>query len=509
MVQVLTPRMSRGFSWGWCLVAALATFPPSVFGQGGVGKGDAKKAATPANAKKANAKDEVEEDVVAKPEGSGVVDAPQMKRLETNEIFKDPRAEKAIANTFAEIPAPQGALTATDISSLKNMASGLQAPDPGLITRAVDIQAAAMTSRKNIKYVIGPPPGVGPKSETLRAIEKASQTLVDLLVTAREKKNDAFLAVYRPILFAKLQPLLSNHLFARMQASIILATAATPNTIDVFNKQLSDPKQVVWVKLWSARGISIATQDGRITPDVVKATAAAAALVGFLDQEPDAPWPVKVRALEALGNLRLASTLGPQGKPDVIAAVARFLCDDKEKLEVRAWAAWSLGMIPVPSSQASFNFPLVAYKIGRLALEIGEKIGEEYDLLEKDFTKRSDYARFLTGLLLYQVDPALSGESEIQGAGLLKMRHNALGPVQPFLKGLDEELKGLSRESIALLRAGGNETKGVRKEIAARVASLSSYLDKNRPADAPLYPGGPKFPLAPAAQVAGGPAPAK
>jgi hypothetical protein len=504
MVQAHAAGTSRGFSWIGCLAAILALSSLPAWAQTDAGK----KGAVPA--KKGAAPAEADEDVSEKPEGSGVVDAPMLKRKDSLELFKDPRAEKAAANTFPELPYPQQrTLTTADLSSLKNMASGLQSPDTALITRAVDIQAAAMTSRTNIKYVVDPPANVPPRYETLRAIEKASQLLVDLLVTAKEKKNEAFLAVYRPILFAKLQPLLTNHLFARMQASIILAIAATPNTIEVFTKQLKDANQVVWVKLWAARGYSYATQDGRITLDIVKGTDAAAALVNFLTKEPNAPWPVKVRVYEALGNIHLPSTTGPQGKPDVVATVVQTLGDPKERLEVRAWAAWCVGMIPVPSSQSSFNFPLVVYQVGVLAAEIGDKIGAEFDMHETSFAKQSDYARFLAGLLIYQVEPALSGESNILNSGLLKMKHNALAPAQSILKGLDEQLQGLSASSVDLLKAGGAETKNARKVVGARVASLTAFLDKNRPKDVTLYPGGPKLSIGTPAQVAGGPEPAK
>ncbi len=508
MVKAHAPRWFRGDSWALSALAVALTFavPAASFAQ------DTKKAeASKTDPAKAAPKNSdpllggndpagAANDIAAKPEGQGVINNQDMKKQESVELFKDPRSEKANTGNFPEIPYPASrALSTIEVSSLRNMAAALSAPDRTLITKAVDIQVAEMTSRANIRFVIDPPPtkpGAAVSSQ-FRAIEKASQLLIELYGTAKEKKNEPFLQVYVPILVQKLTPLLSNHLIPRLQAAIILGKVGNATMLDLFIKQIADSSQSVWVKQWAAIGISNATNDGTTTLDVVKATNATAALVAYLQAEPKSPWPVKVRVIEAIGNLRLPSIASPPQKPLAVAALVENLANTQNKLEVRAWSAWSIGLVQMTPSQ-QFNFTIEAYHIGRLAAELGEKVGYEYDQNEKLFAKRSDYARYLTGLLLYQVSPSLGGEQMVQNSGLLNMRHPGIAPAKKFMTELDDQIKNVIQEAVDLLRAGGAELPGIREKLGKRVAELNAFLDKNRPENVELYPGGPKFP-APAA----------
>ncbi len=494
MVQALAPVFSRGCSRVWVLIALLAGMSSGVASaQAPAGKAAAPpaKGAAP-KAEPADPDDEVP-----------LLDPSQGKKRESAELFKDPRAEKALPNTFKEYPYPSPRLNANDLTLIRTMASGAAGLDRAVILRFVDTMIADFSNHTNIKAVFDPPKDQRPNAEAVRAIERASQSIIEFLNVARAAKNDAFLAVYVPVLNSRLPLLLDNHLLPRIQASILLAQVAGPTSIDIFIKQIADPNQVVWVKHWSAQALTRATGGGKVILDVPKSTAAAAAILGFLEKEPDAPWPVKVRMLEALGSLRLPATGGPGGKADVPALALRYVSDPKAKVEVRAWAAWAIGMIPIPASTARYNYAIELYQIGRLAADLGEKIVAEAEQHEEKFPQEKDSAQYLAGLFLYQVYPALAGDDDVRNSGLLKAPN--LGNAQAFAKGLDDQLKGLGRACIDLLNSGGAGVKAQRAALSGKVAELNSFLEKNRPTDVDLYPGGPKFPVAPP-QVAGVPA---
>ena len=500
MVQALAPRISRGWLWGWLLVGLLVATPSTLFAQADSPKGAPKgtQGNSPAGAPAAKGQPPVKPEAA---EAEPLAEAAASKR-ETVELFKDPRTEKATANTFPELPLPKPTLSPGDLASVQSMASGQSAPDPTLIRRFVETQASEMTNHNNIRSVIDPPANQAIKAASARAIEKASQEIINLLNTARANKNAAFLTAYQAALAEKFPPLLSNHLLARIEGSIALAMAANASMSELFAKQINDPNQIVWVKLWAARGLANATEGGKVLLDVVKSTSASASVVGFLEKESDAPWPVKVRMFEALTALRIPSSLGVGGKLNIPNLTLGVVADTEARVDVRAAAASTLGAIVVPDSVAKFNFKLEAYFVGRLAAEIGDRIGAEFDTHESTFAKESDSARYLTGLLLYPVYSALGGDENLRDSGFLRMRHPALTPVMPFIRGLDEQIKNVSQAAMDLINAGGAQTKERRGVLATRVSELKAFLEKNRPDDSALTPDGPKFAL-PTAQVAG------
>lgn len=491
MVQALAARLSP-----WCLaIAFLVAGAPTLRAQTDAGKAAAKKDVPPAG--KGDPKAAPNEAEAKDDEAKGVVNKDDAGKQETSEVFEDPRVKPLLKNTFKEFPEPRSRLTNPEQSALRNMAAGIVGVNRPLIDRFLDQSAADLTKHANIKAVIDPDPGLAPGNQAVRAIERASQFMMELLVSAQDKKNDAFLREYVPALFTKLSPLLEGHLLSRIEAVIILGSAATPQYIDLFIKLIDDPRQVVWVKHWAAVALTKATGRGRVTLEINKAIGAASALLGFLEKEPATPWPVKLRVLEALGSIRLASTAGPQGKPDVAALAAQILSDPGNKIEVRSWAAWTLGLLTIPATSASYNIPLEAYEIGRLAADLGDRIVADYDQRGAKFTKQTDYARYVTGLLIYQVYPGLGGLDEVPNSGLLNSRHPAALAARPLLTGLDDQIKKLGRSANELLTAGGGQVKGARDDLAARVVELKSFLDKNRPANAELFPGGPKLPVNP------------
>jgi hypothetical protein len=495
MVEALAPRVSR---W-WLAVALLAACPSFAPAQD-----DAKKKAEPA---KADAKGAP----AAADDEQGVIDSTKIDKQETSEVFDDPRAKALLKNTFKEWPDAKPRLTNSDFSAMRNMAANVVGVNPELMGRFLDQMVADLSKHEYIKAVIEPGPP-GPPGQRARAMEEASQRLMEVINIAHDRKNQAFLQQFVQKLFLKLTPLLEGHLHSRIEAAILLASAATPGEVDVFIKEIKDAKQVVWVKHWSAIGLTNATDKGRVTLDILKGTTATEALLGFLDKEPATPWPVKLRVLQALGSIRLASTAGVQGTPDVAAYAFTVLADPAAKVDLRAWAAWCLGMLTVPGAQP-YNFKLATYQIGRLAADLGDRMLADYAQRgEKKFSRQSDYTRHLTGLLLYQLYPALAGEDNVANSGLSHAAHPGATASRAFAAGLEDQLKKFGRAANDLLTAGGGQVQQARNDLAAQVAELKAFLDKNRPAanEWELFPGGPKLAApvgrAPAAPAGGTPA---
>jgi hypothetical protein len=218
---------------------------------------------------------------------------------------------------------------------------------------------------------------------------------------------------------------------------------------------------------------------------------ASRALADFLNREAETFWMAQVRALEALGALRQASGSVLQGKAEMSITALKFLADAKQRPDVRAWAAWALGMMQVSPAGPKLNYALVAYHIGLLAAELGETIAES-DLVR---------ARYPTGLLVYQVFNALHGETGVRGSGLVNQTN--LGTSQALVKELDTLVGRVAAAAIGVTTAVGTQLPQRQQELRARVNDLRAVLAKSAPKDLQVIPGGPSFP-ATVAQVAEG-----
>ena len=341
-----------------------------------------------------------------------------------------------------------------------------------------------------------------------RALERAVDALIKPLEVARAStvNNTEFQTTYNRILFdSSLPRLLENNYLSRIDAMIVLGMAgsAEPKALMLYTDQLKKPEQVVWVKLWAARGLTNATQHGKIDLEAGRASRAVEALVEFLESDPKMPWPAQLRGLQALGSLRLSVVSSPKGKVDVASVVMRLLADPEARPEVQAWSAWALGMMKVPGSVSPYNFTLIGHEIGELAADLGKQIVEEYDDNPANFDKEKDQAAHLTALLLFQVYPALVGEEGVRDSGLLHSPHPDAAAAKPFLTKLDDKVKAVSRGAYELLRAGGVGNLARRNELDVKVTDLKSFLAQNMPKDRHLVPGGPEFAPAAAQQVAG------
>ena len=57
----------------------------------------------------------------------------------------------------------------------------------------------------------------------------------------------------------------------------------------------------------------------------------------------------------------------------------QFLPNPEIRPEVRAEAAWALGMMRVSQASGTFNYPLIAYYIGEVAADLGERVAANYE----------------------------------------------------------------------------------------------------------------------------------
>ena len=79
---------------------------------------------------------------------------------------------------------------------------------------------------------------------------------------ARGVNNDKFLTVYNRLLIQKLVPLLKNHLIPRVQAMIVLGQSGSAEMLPIYEAQIKDKTQTMWVKLWAMEGMANIIETG-------------------------------------------------------------------------------------------------------------------------------------------------------------------------------------------------------------------------------------------------------
>src|SRR6185437_4087057 len=242
-------------------------------------------------------------------------------------------------------------------------------------------------------------------------MKEALDNLIVPLEKARKLKNNAFLSTYNQVLLATMPRLFDNNLYARLNAMIVLGYTGNPDAVKIFAKQLTDANQSVWVKLWAARGLTKVADEGRREIQAATAVEGSRALAEWIKKEPEMPWPALMRAVEALGALRQASTPTSPGNPEFATVVMQILTDPKARPEVRARAAWAMWLLRV-NAISNYNLKLVAHVIGQLAAELGERAVEAFD-------SNPGLTEHWTGMLLYQIYPALGGMDGARESGLL------------------------------------------------------------------------------------------
>src|SRR5262249_512214 len=153
--------------------------------------------------------------------------------------------------------------------------------------------------------LVAPLPTTKPDSAESRAIQDATANLLEPIFLAQSAKNQAFLAIYQRMLIARLAPLLKNHLIPRVQPLIVLAHSASPQALKIFEDESNKRSHALWAKFWALEGIAnIKNKGGRLTADAE--SRAGKIIADFLERadNDEIPWPVKSRALQAMGALR-------------------------------------------------------------------------------------------------------------------------------------------------------------------------------------------------------------
>ncbi len=524
MLHVVLPRRWRSSrAWLgmlWCLTSwLLAGAPPPVQAQDSSKQTGVAGARSPSPAQSKGAPPAAKREAdttAAAPAPDTATPAPadpsQTQRVAPNEIFKDKNAEQALDVTkFRALTGP--AITPEDIMTVKGMASNPnEIPDRAKIERVVQSLAAELTDHRNIQALIEPSPGK-PNPQVAQAIQNATTNLLEPLFLAQSAKNQAFLTTYQRTLIQKLYPLLKNHLIPRVQAMIILGECGSPEALPIYENEIKDGKQTLWVKLWALEGIrNIKQRGGRLTAD---AESRAAKLIADFLEAGDLPWPIQLRGLEALGSLRQGFLPVQPRKAHMAHAAMRFLVDSEAKPEVRAEAARALGLMPITAAVPKYNFALVAHATGQLAAELGAAIAATFSVKPRapSQTKTSDRARaasrsseelvgraenltrarYLTALLIGPVYQTFEGVPGLNDSGLL---HVFANPAQDYVQKVLDRIKPVAQSAVHVLGAPSKQIPELKHNLDRDVAALRDFLAKNPPADRHLVPGEREFPEA-------------
>jgi hypothetical protein len=313
-------------------------------------------------------------------------------------------------------------------------------------------------------------------------------------------------------------------LVPRVQAMIILGESGSPEALNIYEREISDPNQTLWVKLWALEGISNIKHHGGTLPASAE-TKAAKIISDFLDdpQNADLPWPVKLRALEALGSLRQGFLPTAPKYAHMANTAMRFLTDPEAKLEVRSEAARALGLMPISTTAVpKYNFALVAHSVGKLAVELGTAIDSTFSILPgkaprtetpsktKDTARRGDAeadqigraenltkTKYLTALLIGPVYEAFNGNPQARDSGLL---HTFAGTSAKQVQSVFQLIEAVAQSAVRLAdNPPSRQIPGLKKTLASQVDALRNFLEKNPPEDRHLVPDGPEFPSSQAA----------
>ncbi len=471
----MVKAIARGWTWWtgtpWLATALALAWPLGLHAQTPKSEPAARAKSTPAG--KASSKSDTPKEEAAAPE-PGVekpdaveVPPPPKGTKEVTEVFRDEATEQVIKNikTFPTLDGPNP----PSAEGFRRMAQNLVAVNADVIDQYVKGHVAEMASRSVLNKFAGKNPQAG-----IEAVEKAFEDLMDPIARANKANNAAFLTAYARSLANNVPKLLKNHLYARVEGIILLSKIGEMAVVPVLIEQLNDRKQIVVVKLQAAHGLTNVTDGGKrpISPAKLELEAAKA-VNSFLNQEPEAIWPAKFRALEALGSLKQPSQNPVVKDFHMVQTAARMLADPKERPEVRAWAAWALGMMRVSAPDPKLDYRAIAGHVGQLAAELGEKI----------VTIRSQKGNFragdLTALLAYPIYNSLKGEPEVNRSGLLAS--GALGTATPFVAKLEALVKSEASAAVELDQSPAALVDARRKELADSVEGIKKLLAAEAP----------------------------
>lgn len=452
------------------------------------GSAAARGQAAKANTGKAAPAPDVEAPAAAAPAAN--VDPSKTRKIAPIEIFRDKRAEAWL--DLAKLkPVTARPVTNAEILQLKAQAGDPNANiDQDLIKRVVAAMAAKLTEKNNVQALVEG--NQSPTAPATRGIQEATTALLEPLFGARSIKNLPFLQIYHRELRNSLTPLLKNHLIPRVQAMIILGECGAADFLPLYEAQIKDPNQTTWVKLWALEGIVNVVEEGGGRLTAQDQIVAAKTVSDYLDNEDGIPWPVQLRAMEALSAMRQGFEPNRPKKADMANAAMSLLADGSAKFEVRSEAARALGLMQISASVTKYNYRLVVHSAAQLAAELGNRIASGYAAKNQDRVNQ-DRAKYLTALLIGPVYQAFDGVPGARDSGLV---HVAAGDSAAYVQSVFDLVKPVARAAVDLTAAGSRQIPERQKELVARVAGLKDFLEKNAPADRHLVPDGTEFPVA-------------
>lgn len=410
-------------------------------------------------------------------------------------VFKDPNAELALdLKQYAEIQATRTPSQA-DIDQVKAMAgSPLVNVDQNLIQTVVAGMVAQLTNPRNIQAAIDANDQTNPNSAAARAVQTATQNLLEPIFMARASKSVQFQVKYNQVLLERLTPVLKHHLVPRIQAMIVLAQSGNPEALKTFLGEIQNAGQTVWVKLWAFRGITnIKAQNARLSTS--QEVEAAKIISDQLKANKNWPWPVQERALEAMGALRQGFLPTSPRTADMAAVVFDYLIDQNLEPEVRAEAAKALGAMRITTAVPRYNFELAGYATAQLAADLGE------DILDLSSDNKL-HSQKLTTLLVGPVFQAFEGVATDRDSGFLR---NPSLTNQDEVKKYIDAMRPMAKSAVALMGAPTGQIPARTEELKKNLATFQDFLGKNPPAETRLFTGGPEYsgPAAPAQADAG------
>ncbi|MGC8641824.1 MAG: hypothetical protein ACP5XB_18310 [Isosphaeraceae bacterium] len=500
MVKVYSPGGRSGFlSAVLTAVLSLALsvsplLPDGCFAQAqppGTAKSAAGRDQGAARAADAQTKGEKKDEQVA---AEPLLDPSKTMKMAPVEIFQDPNAE-AVMNLRRFNPLRYPVAPREVIGQVREMMSSPTAPvDQTTIRRYVLGMIAELTDTRNIQALIDPPPNLPPTSPSMQAISTATTNLLEPLFAARSSKSIGFLNEYNSALLENLPQLLKHHLVPRVQAMIVLGQSGNPNAYKLFVQEIQNPKQTVWVKLWAMRGITnIVRFNSTARLTAVQTSEAAKVIAAYLDSHKELPWPVQIRALEALAALRQGFMPTSPKTAEMASTAMRILADPKARPDVRAEAVHALGMMQITNAVPSYNFSLIAYAAAQLAAEIGDQIVANYAVIkgakeEKVEAINATKAEYLASLLVGPIYQAFEGQPGVRDSGFLHNPATTAIAARSQVQDILDQIKPVSLASLELVRSPTGQLKARRQDLVTRVAVLKEFLSKNAPSDHHLIP---------------------
>jgi hypothetical protein len=408
--------------------------------------------------------------------------------------FKDPRTEPLLANTFPELFPTSRSRGPDSDRQIMAMAQKQAATDKAVLAEYVRAQVAALTSHKNIAAMLDQ---TAPPTSAL-AIDEATTHLVSPILASTQANNISFRNEFTRAIMAVAPEAFRNHLYARIGVLLPLSRSGDPVILPALQAALDDPAQPIALKVLAAVGIGEIARGGRwADSNPVETRRAARSLAGALERERNSFWPMRLRVIEALGRLRLASSDLESPKGDFAAVVMKTLADPTTTPPVRAAAAEAFSLVRPNEQLKNYNLGLAAYYSGQTALGIVDDLLKE-PLDATDSTTLTPYlarAQRAADLLL-RLNQAFEGDPDQRGSGLKRIEHADASSHQETNNAIAAAIREAAAAAVELSSAVPALAASRRSRLEDAQADLKKVLEANVPKNFELFAGGPSFPLA-------------